>query len=1353
MAGPRDQQLESMAEDLFQRAADLPTWERERFLWESDAPEAVKARVAALLDALGSDDHAEGRRAVSLDDPVWAPSGADADPADIGPRFRIIRTLGEGGFGTVYLAEQIEPITRLVAVKVIKPGMDTRQVLARFRAERQALAMMEHPCIARVFEAGATAGGRPYFVMEYIAGEPLLRYCDSALLDTRARLTLFVSVCEGVAHAHQRGIIHRDLKPSNVLVARAESADAPPVPKIIDFGIAKATGPRRAQDTLATEANALIGTPLYMSPEQIAGSADIDTRADVYSLGIVLYEMLCGTSPFQISAPESPSVDVQEALRRTIRDVDPQRPSTRLHSMGGRSAHVAGLRRTDPDRLRRMLRDDLDWIVMKAIEKDRARRYESVGALAEDIRRHLTDRPVSAGPPGTWYRASKAIRRNRGLVAAALVVTVSAVIALGATFAGYIRASRERDRADEARVEEAEQRRRADERASEAEAQLYVSALSAAHSALDQANAVTLWRSLDMAPQALRGWEWEHLAHRAWPGAVELTWTAHAAEARCEPIGGTGLAFAVRESTPGSVTVWDPASGTVRWTSPCAGAALAVDGRSAVLVLPDGSLVRVDPLTGAAEWTVPPPEEGRWRLTRNAFSLDSSVFAVWTGDRHRFQIRSASSGRLEREIRVATPLQTGPQFVDLGDGRPASAVYFHATRPGESGGQAVILDIESGTEPTDRAWLTLLPDRRRTVDRRVLRDHVSGAEYYCPEMELDAEARAIVVSPDGRTIATGDNHGVVALWDWLGASQPPVLRRRIPVSPSQIVGVAFDPRGSTLLATGLSGVRVVPVHGVTEPLRTGPAHWRDSAVFSPDGLRLARCQWGTVSVVDAELGAPLWRRNIGRGVYGAVAWSPDGSRVAVASTAPPEFFVIDAATGEVEVAMARGAVAPDERWPNEPPYRDFDRLADMAFSPDGSRLLLAATGGGITVIDAANWVEVPGRSVAGASGDAAPSGTSFIRFSPDGSLLAHGFAPGGDQGSRGIVVLRDSDTLEQRAVIDTGMDAVAAGWSADSSRIAIGGAEGAVEAWHTAGPERFWTCAERTGQRVNDLCWSPDGRRLCASFGNGEIGVLHGSSGRRLMTMGVAGGEARAAWLDRGATFGVAVSYGHLYRFESGASVHRRGPNLEGIWPEEAGAPADWPLARSRARAALSLIDSTQFAAWSSDRRLEQINRSDAAPEVKKLASAWLRRMGVNINYANSMCISVARDEGSSLADRVGAVELLEECVRLKPHAASLHANLGWLCYRAGRYEAALAALDRHRGLLRIEGEAPGPEQELLENMCRWSLGDCDGTIERSIDAMAEIDAGERSGSLDTRAMLRDAGRLFGLGVYQALAR
>jgi serine/threonine protein kinase len=374
-----------------------------------------------------------------------------ADPSSeypgtvIGP-YKLLEQIGEGGFGIVFMAEQQHPVHRKVALKVLKPGMDTRQVIARFEAERQALALMDHPHIARVFDGGETLSGRPYFVMELVKGLPITAYCDQGHLTPRERLELFVPVCQAVQHAHQKGVIHRDLKPSNILVTQH---DGTPVVKVIDFGVAKAIGQHLTDKTLFTQFAQLIGTPLYMAPEQAALSGlDVDTRSDIYSLGVLLYELLTGTTPFDSERLKEAGYD---EMRRILREEEPPKPSTRMSTLGQAATTISTNRKTDPNRLRQLFRGELDWIVMKALEKDRNRRYETASAFAADVQHYLHDEPVHACPPSAWYRFRKFARRNRVPLALVTLATAALLVMVAGLAAGVVLLGRANSRIQEQR--------------------------------------------------------------------------------------------------------------------------------------------------------------------------------------------------------------------------------------------------------------------------------------------------------------------------------------------------------------------------------------------------------------------------------------------------------------------------------------------------------------------------------------------------------------------------------------------------------------------------------------------------------------------------------------------------------------------------------------------------------------------------------------------------------------------------------------------------------------------------------------------------------------------------------------
>lgn len=445
--------------------------------------------------------------------------------AQIG-RYKLLQQIGEGGFGSVWMAEQTEPVKRRVALKIIKLGMDTREVIARFEAERQALAMMDHPNIAKVLDAGATKSGRPFFVMELVKGIPVTEFCDESQLDTKQRLELFTDVCSAINHAHQKGIIHRDIKPSNILVTLYGDM---PVPKVIDFGIAKATQQDLTDKTLFTRFEQFIGTPVYMSPEQAALSGlDIDTRSDIYALGVLLYELLTGKPPFDRKSLVSAGYD---EMRRIIREEEPPKPSVRLGTVAGEArTTLAKARRVEPEKLNRLVKGDLDWIVMKAIEKDRARRYETANAFTMDIRRFLANEPVTAVAPSAAYRFDKFARRNRAVLGVAAAISLLLVTGVAVSTWQAVRAKRAEQLATKAkllatqtataeqaaRIAEAKQRQSAESNAKQARLNLYAADMNLAQAAVKANNLGRAARLLERhipkeGEKDLRHWEWRYL--------------------------------------------------------------------------------------------------------------------------------------------------------------------------------------------------------------------------------------------------------------------------------------------------------------------------------------------------------------------------------------------------------------------------------------------------------------------------------------------------------------------------------------------------------------------------------------------------------------------------------------------------------------------------------------------------------------------------------------------------------------------------------------------------------------------------------------------------------------------------
>jgi serine/threonine protein kinase len=562
---------------------------------------------------------------------------AEAAGTVIGP-YKLLQQIGEGGMGTVYLAEQREPLCRKVALKILKPGMDSRQVVARFEAERQALALMDHPNIARVLDAGTTDGDRPYFVMELVKGIPITTYCDQRRLSTRERVQLFVPVCQAVQHAHTKGIIHRDLKPSNVLVALY---DGKPVPKVIDFGVAKAMGQKLTERTLFTDFGTVVGTLEYMSPEQAeVNQLDIDTRSDSYSLGVLLYELLAGSTPLQRQRLKEGAL--LEALR-LIREEEPPTPSQGL-STSQTLATLSAQRGTEPAKLARLMRGELDWIVMRALDKDRNRRYETANAFAADIGHYLHDEPVQAGPPGVAYRLRKFARRHRGpVLAAALVLAALVAGVFGTTMAlvravkseqdalkGWAEANANAQKANAAAEREREARKRADN----ARHALQMDLASDLCARYDVSEAERVLDDVDGPFQ--QTWEQRHL--RDWCQRKAFTLPAHQGEVTCVAISGDGR-YIVSACQDGTVQVWDVATRQRKHT--LKGHQAAIQG---VAVSNDGGLIASASWDGMVKlWDA---HTGRERLTLRGHECRKVHSVAISGDAQR--IVSGGTAALSR---------------------------------------------------------------------------------------------------------------------------------------------------------------------------------------------------------------------------------------------------------------------------------------------------------------------------------------------------------------------------------------------------------------------------------------------------------------------------------------------------------------------------------------------------------------------------------------------------------------------------------------------------------------------------------------------------------------------------------
>ena len=862
-------------------------------------------------------------------------------------RYKLLELIGEGGFGTVWMAEQEEPVRRRVALKVIKPGMDTKQVLARFEAERQALAMMDHPSIARVFDGGATDTGRPYFVMELVRGARITDYCDTNKLSTRERLALFIQVCQAVQHAHQKGIIHRDLKPSNILVTEVDGA---PVPKVIDFGVAKAMQAPLTERTLFTGLHQMIGTPAYMSPEQAGlGALDTDTRSDIYALGVLLYELLTGQTPLTKEEFEKAGMD---EIFRLIREQDPPKPSTRLSALTREElSTIAARRQAEPVKLNRLLSGELDWIVMKALEKDRRRRYETAGTLAQDVRHHLNNEPVVAAPPSWSYLLSKTLRKHRRTVAVASALAF--LLVAGATISLWeaARASRQarlaevrRREADLSRQAATEAQGRAERSAKEVSHQLAHQYVDKGAQLLDTNDC---FGSLVWFAEALRLDEGDPAAealHRLRIGAVLqqspklLEVFLHKREVASVEFGADGRRL-LTGSFDGTARIWDavtarPLTPPMKHIKEVICASFSPDGQRVVTAsLDNDDTARIwDANTGAP--LTPPLRHGSNVLCA-VFSQDGRRVVTGSGD-HTARVWDAATGQP-----VTPPL------------RHEDTVWPAAFSPD---GRRV---VTASQDKTARIW-----------------DAETG-QPATPALQHTGKVWWAAFSPDGRLVATACEDHTARLWDaHTGAPVGPPLPHS-----EEVTYVAFSPDGRRLVtASGESITRFMDEFknrpgearvwevATGKPLTPPMPHKLSvfQAVFSPDGRCVATASLDqTARVWDANTGQPLTLPLPHNDLVCRVAFSPDGRRLATAS------FDYAARIWDV------GDVASDQ--PASVTLGTSFLLGGQSFSSDG-RLIAGTIFGSYAQV----WNALTGTTTT----PPLHTNVAEVAFSPDGRLLA-----------------------------------------------------------------------------------------------------------------------------------------------------------------------------------------------------------------------------------------------------------------------------------------------------------------------------------------------------------------------------
>jgi WD40 repeat protein/tetratricopeptide (TPR) repeat protein len=1175
-------------------------------------------------------------------------------------RYELLELIGEGGMGMVYLAEQKEPVRRRVALKIVKLGMDTKQVIARFEVERQVLALLDHPNIARVFDAGTTETGRPYFVMEYVKGMSITKYCDREKLSIEKRLKLFLQVCYAVQHAHHKGIIHRDIKPSNILVS---VQDDRPVPKIIDFGVAKAVTQPLTEHTLYTKHNQLLGTPEYMSPEQMdIDNRDIDTRADIYSLGVVLYELLTGVLPFDHDALRNKGfLEVQ----RILREEEPPHPSIRLTSLGQEAKTIAERRHTQVVTLARRLHRELEWIPLKAMRKNRSRRYRSASELADDIQKYLDGAPLIAGPETAIYRVKKFVRKHAGSVATVALVAAVIVLGLVVSTALYFRAEKAfqkeavaRTQAEEAKSAEAKQRqiaedetKRAKELAENQRKQLYFNRVALAEATYRHGHIGHVYRLLETCPEDLRGWEWYRLNHISDQSLITIKrrgsfrvffspdgkrvvsggrdhnikiWDSETG-AELMTIHGHQLGVTawfspdgkriVSSSNDDTIRVWDAASGeelTIIHTCgiELGSASVSSDGRRIVSALEDGTIKVWDAASG---------EE----LISFQSGHEDYVLSVVFSPNGKHIV----SGSVDKTIKV-WDASTGDEFMTLqGHKNVICSVAFSPD------GKRI---VSGSGDTTIKMW-----DASTGAELMTLRGHRSTV-------------KSVGFSSDGeRIVSSGSWDNMIKVWDAESGEELMTLRGH----RGHISWASLSPDGERVVSCGDDAtIKVWDVSRDTEKIPLyGHKEAVNSIAFSPNGqFIISGGDDGTVKIWDTITACEVATLRGHKGGVSSVAFSPDGRRI-VSGGRSDTVKVWDVGTGNEMMTLRghAGAVSP------------------ASFSPDGKCIVTGSKDKTLKIWDSATGTEL--MTLHGHK-----RGVWCVAFSPNGKRIVSG---SDDE----KVKIWDAETGDELMTLPGHKYCVySVSFSPDGKRIISSGFYN-IKVWDVA------TGAELMTLRTIADCvaFSPDGKRIISSGTyDMTVKIWDAETGAEVITLRGHTGTGPVAFSPDGRTVALGSWDGDITLWESASLVAGYGP-------------------RRTAGVARKVVDQLQkeYNFYSEViNRLKLDNTLDRTVQSLALQIANARQWE-DAQKLNKESWEVVRLPGGNIESYQSALKKAKKAKDMEPDNWSTLNALGAAQYRVEAYQDALTTLTNSDKIYSNTHEKPHPENMAFTAMLLHQLG------------------------------------------------